>query len=62
MGDYIYLDNNATTRPLESVVEAMLPLLRGEQESTCPVGGELPASAAGQCVALNIANGGSITW
>jgi len=30
MDDYVYLDNNATTRPLDSVVEAMLPLLRSE--------------------------------
>ncbi len=27
MADYIYLDNNATTRPLESVVAAMLPFV-----------------------------------
>ena len=27
MGDFVYLDNNATTRPLDSVVDAMLPLL-----------------------------------
>ncbi|MBU0617871.1 MAG: aminotransferase class V-fold PLP-dependent enzyme [Planctomycetes bacterium] len=30
MGDCIYLDNNATTRPLDAVVEAMLPSLRAE--------------------------------
>ena len=30
IGDCIYLDNNATTRPLDSVAEAMLPLLRSE--------------------------------
>lgn len=30
MDDYIYLDNNATTRPLDSVVDAMLPLLRSD--------------------------------
>lgn len=29
MADYVYLDNNATTRPLDRVVEAMLPFLRG---------------------------------
>ena len=30
MGNCTYLDNNATTRPLDSVVDAMLPLLRSE--------------------------------
>jgi cysteine desulfurase len=30
MGEFIYLDNNATTRPLDSVVEAMRPFLSGE--------------------------------
>ncbi len=30
MGDFVYLDNNATTRPLDSVVTAMLPALTDE--------------------------------
>ena len=30
MGRLIYFDNNATTKPLDEVVDAMLPFLRGE--------------------------------
>jgi cysteine desulfurase len=30
MGEYIYLDNNATTRPLDTVIEAMMPFLGAE--------------------------------
>ena len=30
MRDRVYLDNNATTRPLDSVVEATIPFLRAE--------------------------------